>query len=73
MAHKRMRTVTCGRCNGTCTIKANLDTGTVEEATLPRECKWPSQRCATDLADGVFDRQFGSRLIRPQGMAKFSS
>lgn len=64
MAHMRDRSEHCKRCGQVATITANLDTGRVTEFRHPPKCVNPS-RCIDRIKQGVFDRQFGEKLITP--------
>jgi hypothetical protein len=65
MAHMRDKTVHCTRCHCNCTLTANLDTGRVVRARMPEVCVSPA-KCLDNYAIGVFDRQFGERIISPE-------
>ncbi len=65
MAHMRDKSVFCARCNRICKLTANLDTGRVTMARMSTICQSPA-KCLDDYAVGVFDRQFGARIISPE-------
>lgn len=62
--HMRDKTVHCDKCHTNCTITANLDRGTVVAAKMPKDCKSPA-KCIRVFRQGIFDRPFGERLVRP--------
>lgn len=62
MAHMRDKAITCPRCLKLCRFTANLDDGKITQSVMPPECTHPS-KCSRKLIDGIFDRQFGQKLI----------
>lgn len=64
MARKRSKACFCKTCGGTSFVMANLETGKIEKVAITPLCHWP-KKCPEDFARGVFDRQFGSRIIIP--------
>ena len=71
MAHLRSRAITCGRCGQQSFIVANLDDGRIQSLTLTDKCIFPAI-CQRQFVEGVFDRQFCERIIKPKfgGMSK---
>jgi hypothetical protein len=65
MSHMRSRALHCGKCNCKAYVVANLDSGKVHSVTLPEGCQYPAT-CKQDFVRGVFDRQFGARIIVPR-------
>lgn len=63
--HMRDKTVHCPRCNTKCLITANLDRGTIVKAEMPERCVRPAM-CREEFTRGIFLRQFGAQLIRPE-------
>lgn len=64
MGKKRSKACFCNECGGTSFVMGNLDTGKIEKVAITPLCKWP-KRCPEVFARGVFDRQFGSKIIIP--------
>ena len=74
MANMRLKHCICTHCtisgiqgSGCGDVLANLDTGTIESYTLPKECKWPAI-CPERFIRGVLDRPFGEMIARPKIM-----
>ena len=65
MAHKRSKSVYCPRCGEQSYVVANLDTGKIESVLVTPKCKFPAL-CPEEFVRGVFDRQFGARIIVPK-------
>lgn len=65
MAHMRDKTVWCTRCNQQCTLTANLDTGRITKMRMPKTCVSIAS-CLDEYAKGIWSRQFGERIIRPE-------
>ncbi len=64
MTHMRSKSVACHKCGGTSCVVANLDSGKITQVRITPKCYWPA-KCPELFARGVFDRPFGSRIIRP--------
>lgn len=72
--HMRDKTMHCDSCHDkrpelhcsahNCVITADLDRGTVVHARMPAFCKSPAW-CLEEFKKGIFDRQFGARLVTP--------
>ena len=69
MTQKRSKSCFCPRCGGTSYVIANLESGKVESVTTTPLCHWPAQ-CPHEFVKGVFDRQFGCRIVIPKPGAK---
>jgi len=62
--HMRSKSCHCMECGATGYVTANLDTGKITEVDVPPICKHPAV-CPERFVRGIFDRQFGSRIVRP--------
>lgn len=64
MTHMRSKSCYCKTCKGTSYVVADLDAGTIKSVTVTPLCHWPA-KCPEEFVRGVFDRQFGSKIIIP--------
>lgn len=65
MTHMRSKSCYCPRCGGTSYVTANLEDGSIQGMDVTPLCHWPAQ-CPHEFVRGIFDRQFGSRLVVPK-------
>lgn len=63
--HMRSKAIQCQKCGGRSYVVADLDHGTIESIDLAVACKYPAV-CPNEFVEGVFDRQFGARVIIPK-------